>query len=266
MNLCFAAPWLCCYRSRSNERSASQKPLSEFAVLCLCIYWWVLPHIQKFRCTGVWETLQLATKGGILDRCVGSHLGSFLEGKKRLKKEAVHSRLVTVNFNNQGNSHMRFVLGSYEISRSTHLSTQILKVYIEAWMGFSYIYTLDVVSTAPIVATLGRVYIPRTGVGARSIWLPESSSRLNWRSHPLNLHPPARCWDEYRWMQFTGSAREKKQQGQNQKGIKLHTMFSNSKKFLCGLMIQWLLENCERSWTRQWKLLYSQLRTLDFIY
>ena len=36
-------------------------------------------------------------------------------------------------------------------------------------MGFSYIYTLDVVSTAPIVATLGRVYIPRTGVGARSI-------------------------------------------------------------------------------------------------
>ena len=75
---------------------------------------------------------RLATKGGILDRCVGSHLGSFLEGKKTLKKEAVHSRLVTVNFNNQGNLHMRFVLGSYEISRSTHLSAKILKVSIEA--------------------------------------------------------------------------------------------------------------------------------------
>ena len=61
------------------------------------------------------------------------------EGKERPAKEADHSRLVCGRFKKQGNLLTRLVLGHYKMSRSLHPPTRILKVYIEALMGFSLI-------------------------------------------------------------------------------------------------------------------------------
>ena len=61
-------------------------------------------------------------------------------GKERLKKE-VGYRLVGGSFNKQGNLYMR--LGSHKTSRSLDLPTKILKVYTEALMGFSHVFSPD---------------------------------------------------------------------------------------------------------------------------
>ena len=66
-----------------------------------------------------------------------------MEGKKRSKKEADHSRLVGGRFNKQGDLITRFVLGSFKTSRSSHLPNRILKVDIEALTGFSHVHCPD---------------------------------------------------------------------------------------------------------------------------
>ena len=54
-----------------------------------------------------------------------------------------HSRLAAGRFNKQGNLLMRLVLDGHKMSRSPHSPARILNVYLEAWMGFSYIYCPD---------------------------------------------------------------------------------------------------------------------------
>lgn len=66
-----------------------------------------------------------------------------MEGKESLKKEANHSRLVCGRFNKHGKLHMRFVLGGCETNRLLNLPTRILKVYLEAFTGFSHMYFPD---------------------------------------------------------------------------------------------------------------------------
>ena len=56
----------------------------------------------------------------------------YAEGREIPKKEVAHSRLVAGRFNKQGNLFIRLVLGGCKTSRSLHLPTSILKVYIEA--------------------------------------------------------------------------------------------------------------------------------------
>lgn len=61
------------------------------------------------------------------------------EDKENPKKEADLSRLVGDRSNKQQNLHMRLVLGSCEVGRSSHPSTGILKVDRKSLTGFSHI-------------------------------------------------------------------------------------------------------------------------------
>lgn len=78
----------------------------------------------------------------------------FTKGKEQQKKEADQSRMVCGRFKkqrlknkfkikNQGNKHMRCVLGVYKISISPHLLARILKVYIQALTRFSHVCCPD---------------------------------------------------------------------------------------------------------------------------
>ena len=95
-----------------------------------------------------------------------------MEGKKRLKKEADNCSLVDGRFTNQGNLHMRLVLGDCKMSTFLHLPVRISKAYIDTLMGFSHVYypmisttshSLKAVSwkPAPPVVMVGRRYIPK---------------------------------------------------------------------------------------------------------
>lgn len=66
-----------------------------------------------------------------------------MEGKKRWKKEADNCSLVDGRFTNQGNLHIRLVLGDCKMSKFLHLPARILKVYIDTLMGFSHVYYPD---------------------------------------------------------------------------------------------------------------------------
>ena len=73
----------------------------------------------------------------------------YTEGKERPKKEADHSSLVDGRFNKQENWHRRLVLGGRKMNRSPYHTpppARILKVYIEALMGFSHV-SVQMVST-----------------------------------------------------------------------------------------------------------------------
>ena len=104
----------------------------------------------------------------------------YTDGKERLKKEADHSRLVGGRSNKQGNLQMRFVLN--KTGNSPHLPARIFRVYIEALMRFSHIYSPDglnktsisqgfVLEVASKMRTVGGTYIARTGEGVRSLQL-----------------------------------------------------------------------------------------------
>ena len=85
---------------------------------------------------------------------------------------------------------MRLVLGSCKTSKFVHLPARILKVSMEALTGLSHTYHPDglnntVLSQGCVLETAGRMCIPRTGEGVRSLQLPGSSSRVSQRSHPL---------------------------------------------------------------------------------
>lgn len=60
---------------------------------------------------------------------------------ERQKEEADQSRLVSGSFNKQGTLCMRLVLGSHKTGRTSQPPTRFLKVYIEALMGFSHVYS-----------------------------------------------------------------------------------------------------------------------------
>lgn len=97
-------------------------------------------------------------------------------GKKKLKKEADHSRLAGGSFNKQRNSHTRLVLDNCKTNGALHPLTRTLKVYREALVG-SVAYIFQMVSlthcflkvmslkTAPSVGIVGGTYIPRTEEG-----------------------------------------------------------------------------------------------------
>jgi len=52
----------------------------------------------------------------------------YLEGKKRLKKEAGHSRLVNDSFNKQADLIMTLVLGGHITNRPPNPSIRIVKI------------------------------------------------------------------------------------------------------------------------------------------
>ena len=66
-----------------------------------------------------------------------------MEGMERSKKDAGHSRSGGSRFNKQGNLYMRLVLGGCKMSRSLHLPSRILRVYLEALTGFIHDYHPD---------------------------------------------------------------------------------------------------------------------------
>lgn len=66
----------------------------------------------------------------------------YTEGKGRPKIEAEHPRLADGRFHKQENFHMRPLLGGRKM-RFLCLPTRILKVYTEAFTGFSHIWGTD---------------------------------------------------------------------------------------------------------------------------
>lgn len=115
-----------------------------------------------------------------------------MESKGDQRKRQTTSRLVGGGFDKQKILHRRLVLGCCKMSKSPHLTTKILKVYIEALTEFSHMYHPDDLSNTllsqvtPSVGIVGGMYIPRTGKGARRLQLLRSSSRVNHWSCPLN--------------------------------------------------------------------------------
>lgn len=100
------------------------------------------------------------------------------EGKVRWKKDAGHSRLVSVSFNKQRNLLMNLLLDSWKTSESLHSPVRIFKVYTgtKAYTEFSQLYHPDDISNilfsqgcilelAPAMEMVGEIYIPRTGEG-----------------------------------------------------------------------------------------------------
>ena len=78
-------------------------------------------------------------------------------------------------FNKQENLLIRLVLGSHRTSRSLHLPTSMLKVYIEALAGFSHVLSPD----SPIITLVSHGWIlgAVSGKGkARRMYFPCSSS------------------------------------------------------------------------------------------
>lgn len=81
------------------------------------------------------------------------------------------------------------------MNKSLYLSARILKVYIEALVGFSQVFSPGGLNTLPsqscipetvsTVGMMGRRYIPRSGEGVRSLQLLGSSLSVNW-SCPFN--------------------------------------------------------------------------------
>lgn len=66
----------------------------------------------------------------------------YIKNKERWEK-GDHSRLVGNRFALQGSLHTRFVLVTGKTSRSLHVPARILRVYIEALMGFSHVFGPD---------------------------------------------------------------------------------------------------------------------------
>lgn len=66
----------------------------------------------------------------------------YMEGKERSKEEADHSRLAGGRFNKKGNLQRRLALGDRKRCIHPNLPTRIIKVYIEALVGFGDIFSL----------------------------------------------------------------------------------------------------------------------------
>lgn len=90
------------------------------------------------------------------------------------------SKVVGGRFNKEGNLHTRYVFSSRKTSRWLHLATRIFRVYIEAFPGLRHMPPQDGLShtllsqgrtleMALAVGIVGKVYLPRTEEGARSL-------------------------------------------------------------------------------------------------
>ena len=58
------------------------------------------------------------------------------------------------------------------------------------WSQYHITLSRVILEMVPATGTVGRVYIPRTGERVRSLWLPKSSSWVNWQPRPLDDLPP----------------------------------------------------------------------------
>lgn len=121
--------------------------------------------------------LKLGSSPGEIRNCL-----PYMEGKKRLKKEAKYSSLVVDPFNKQDNLHTRLALDNHKISRSLHLPTRILKIYREDLTWFSPLFNPDSLSNAllsqgcileiaPCVGMMGKTYILSMEMGVRNLSL-----------------------------------------------------------------------------------------------
>lgn len=113
----------------------------------------------------------------------------YTEGKEKPKKEASLSRLVGGRLINK-----ETYIYDWSWVTARYLN---LKVHTEALTGFTHICHPDGLSNT--LSSQGCVlekllvwecsvkhtYIPRTGIGMRSLQLPRSSLWVNWRSRPL---------------------------------------------------------------------------------
>lgn len=90
---------------------------------------------------------------------------------------------------------MRLISGGHKTSRSPHLPTRILKVYIEALPGFSHIYCPEGLNNIlfssscsfemdPAMEMVDRTHNPRTEEGSRVSNFPGPSCRSTKLSHP----------------------------------------------------------------------------------
>lgn len=77
-------------------------------------------------------------------------LAQITEGRERLKKEAGHSRVVGDRLSKKGNLYMRLAIGSHKTSGPPHSPTRILKVYREAFTGFSHLSSLGDLHTTSL--------------------------------------------------------------------------------------------------------------------
>ena len=144
--------------------------------------------------------VQLTNGQGIQDECqgteqVGLQPWEFSRGSLKLapiwrvgrdrKKKTVGNRV-----NKQGNLHRRLLLSSCKMSRSLHLATTTLTVYIKALKRLSPVYSPEVLKKTlksqgcvlEMILAMKMVVdctVARTGAGVRSLWWPESSSQVN---------------------------------------------------------------------------------------
>ena len=123
----------------------------------------------------------------------------YLENKKRLRKEADHSRSVDVRVNKRGNLHRRLAIGGCKRSQSPYLPISILRAYIKAFTGFSHIYHPDAhtheylkavsLGQLPGVGRASRKHIPRARMSLRIFQLPGFSLRIKSESSVLLTSP-----------------------------------------------------------------------------
>ena len=71
-----------------------------------------------------------------------------MEGRERPKEEADNFRLVGGSYTKQGTFFTRPLLGRHQTGRSPHPPARTLKVYTEAFTGFSHIHDPDGVNKA----------------------------------------------------------------------------------------------------------------------
>lgn len=132
-----------------------------------------------------------------LGYCWFKNCPPYMEGRGRWEEEADHFIWVSDNFRNKE----IYVWGlSWALGEEISVPpTSILKVYREAWMGFSYIHHHDGLSSTLLSqgCVLGsgfhcgnggrdRMNTPRTGEEMRSLWMSGSSLRVNQQSGLLN--------------------------------------------------------------------------------
>lgn len=121
----------------------------------------------------------------------------YMEGRERPRKEADHYRFGGGKYNKQHTvalvhickgTYILRLFGVLQTSRSLHLPTRILKVYIVALTGLiTYSVQGCIFEMAACAGTVGRTYIPKTG-GYRFLPLLWSISWVIQRSHPLDDH------------------------------------------------------------------------------
>lgn len=111
----------------------------------------------------------------------------YTESRERPKREADHSRGWVVGLLSKGICiHLKIVLGSHTMRRSPHCPARILKVPVEAFMGFSHVFSPgglndslpsqgSVIGTPSSVGKTSKMLAPRTRGGVR---LPGSSWRV----------------------------------------------------------------------------------------